>query len=183
MMQSQAVLGFIELSADDHAAAHAWLAPLVAWQDVVGIREPGVLRFVPDEVEALIALGDLDKADQLLRSYGAGAARLARPWAMLAAARSRALHTAAAGDARRAAAALEGAVAQDASTSQPFERARALLTLGSISDGPSRGGQPAPRSRRRSGDSTISARRRGRRRRRGSCVPSRPPAKGDGRRS
>lgn len=132
MMQNQAVLGFVDLSVDDHAAAHAWLAPLVAWQDVVGIREPGILRFVPDEVEASIALGNLDTADRLLRSYEAGAARLRRPWAILAGARCRALHAAANGDAGAAAASLEQAIEEHAYGAPPFERGRALFTLGSI---------------------------------------------------
>lgn len=132
MMLNQGVLGFVELSLDDPAAAHGHLAPLVAWADVVGIREPGVLRFVPDEVEALIALGDLDKADQLLTSYEADAERLQRTWAMMAAARCRALHTAARGDSAAAAASLERTLDDHGPSSQPFDRARTLFVLGNI---------------------------------------------------
>jgi DNA-binding CsgD family transcriptional regulator len=132
MMQSQTVLGFIELSVDDPAAAHGYLAPLVGWLDVVGIREPGALRFVPDEVEALVALGELDKADALLTAYEADAARLDRTWAMLAAARCRALHTAAAGDSVAAAASLERGLNDYGALVPPFERARALFVLGTI---------------------------------------------------
>lgn len=132
MMQNQAVLGFVELSIDDALAAHRWLAPLVAWQDVVGIREPGVLRFIPDEIEALISLGELDQAGGLLTSYEADAGRHRRPWAMLAAARCRALHVAAAGDSQAAAGSLEGALERYAPLAQPFDLARTSLALGTI---------------------------------------------------
>ena len=131
MMWNQSVLGFIELSEDDPGAAHGHLAPLVAWREVVGIREPGLLRFMPDEIEALLSLGDLDKADALLLDYEAEARRLERPWAQLAAARCRALHAAAGREARQAVDALRMALEQHAAV-QPFERARALLVLGSI---------------------------------------------------
>ncbi len=132
MMWNQSVLGFIELSVDDPAAAHGHLGPLVAWRDVVGIREPGMLRFLPDEIEALVALGELDRADALLTGYESDAIRLQRPWARLAAARCRALHTAAAGDSIGAVAALRLALDEHAVAVQPFERARALLVLGSV---------------------------------------------------
>lgn len=132
MMWNQTVLGFIELSVDDPTAAHDHLAPLVAWREVVGIREPGMLRLLPDEVEALVALGELDRADVLLRGYEADAVRLQRPWARLAAARCRALHTAATGDSMEAVGVLRRAIDADADAVPPFERARALLVLGSV---------------------------------------------------
>jgi DNA-binding NarL/FixJ family response regulator len=132
MMLNQSALGFVELSVDDPAAAHERLRPLLAWRDVVGIREPGVVRFVPDEVEALVALGQLERADDVLRPYEADAERLERPWARLAAARSRALLVSASGDAGEAAAALEAALKEQRPQARPFEKARAQLVLGTI---------------------------------------------------
>jgi DNA-binding CsgD family transcriptional regulator len=132
MMLNQSVLGHIELSVGDPERAHEWLSPLVTWLEVVGIREPGVLRFVPDEVEALVGLGLLDRADELLRSYEDDAKRLGRPWGQLAAARSRALHTAASGDQAGAARALATALAAYSGLVPPFERARSELVLGTI---------------------------------------------------
>jgi DNA-binding CsgD family transcriptional regulator len=132
MMLNQGVLGFVELSLDDPAAAHGHLGPLATWLDVVGIRDPGVLRFLPDEIEALVALGKVGKADELLTPYEANAARLERPWAMLAAARCRALHTAASGDSEGAAASLEKALEAHSAFEEPFDRGRALLVLGTI---------------------------------------------------
>ena len=132
MMLNQSVLGFVELSSDDPVGANTHLAPLISWLEVVGIREPGVLRFLPEAVEALVGTGHLKKADALLTAYEADAERLHRPWAMLAAARCRAVITAAAGDAHGAAAHLDAALAVHGTTVQPFERARALFTLGTI---------------------------------------------------
>ena len=132
MILNQAVLGFIELSREDPAAAHRHLGPLVAWRDVVGIREPGVLPFMPDEIEALVALGHLGHADALLATYEADAARLSRPSALLAAARCRALYDAASGDVDGAAARLAAAIDEHADATQPFDRARTVLALGTI---------------------------------------------------
>ena len=132
MMLNQSVLGLVQLSQDDPAGADAHLAPLIAWLDVVGIREPGVLRFLPDEVEALVGIGRLEKADALLAGYEADAVRLQRPWAILAAARCRALISAAAGDAGVAAVGLDRALDAHGKSVQSFERARALYVLGTI---------------------------------------------------
>ena len=132
MMQNQSVLGVLEISLDDPAGAHEHLGPLVAVLDVVGIREPGVVWFVPDEVEALIGLGQLQRADELLTSYEGAAARRQRAPARLAAARVRARLTAAGGDSLAAAASLSEALADLAARVPPFDRARALLALGAV---------------------------------------------------
>ena len=132
MMLNQSVLGLVQLSRDDLVGADAHLAPLIAWLEVVGIREPGVLRFLPDEVEALVGIGKLKRADALLTGYEVDAARLQRPWALLAAARCRALISAAGGDARVAAVGLDRALKDHGSAVQRFERARALYVLGTI---------------------------------------------------
>ena len=132
MMLNQSVLGLVQLLTDDPVGADAYFAPLISWLEVVGIREPGFLRFVPDEVEALVAIGKLERADALLTGYEADAGRLQRPWAMLAAARCRALITAAAGDSRTAVVVIEQALEGHGSVVEPFERARALYVLGTI---------------------------------------------------
>jgi DNA-binding CsgD family transcriptional regulator len=132
MILCQSVLGFIEVSCEEPAAADECLGPLVAWLDVVGISEPGVIRFVPDEVEALIALGHLDRADALLESFEAGARRLERGWAILAGARARAMHLAAIGETGRAIRSLELAIATYGAGAGPFDRARAMLMLGTV---------------------------------------------------
>jgi DNA-binding CsgD family transcriptional regulator len=132
MMLNQGVLGFVHLACDEPALAHARLGPLVAWMDVVGIREPGVIRFVPDALEALIALGEFDRAEVLLRSFQADAVRLNRRWAILAAARLDATRRAALGDAAAAIGDLETAIARHADHVPPMDAARAFLALGTI---------------------------------------------------
>ena len=50
-------LGLLALSLGDPRAAHGHLDGLVAAARAAGIGEPGALRFVPDDIEALIASG------------------------------------------------------------------------------------------------------------------------------
>ena len=67
--QCRWVLGQIELSADDPAAALRWLEPIADMIERGGIGEPGRYPFTPDLIEAWAAAGRLDRA--------AGRARLA----------------------------------------------------------------------------------------------------------
>ena len=132
MLLNQTVLGFLELSLDRPSTAHEWLGPLLRWVDVISIQDPGILRFVPDEAEALVALGDLAEADDLLSRYEADARRLGRPAAVLGAARARAILCASAGDPSAGAALLQQALRQWESAVPPFDRARARLVLGTV---------------------------------------------------
>ena len=132
MMLAQSVLGFVDLSEGKTADAVHSLTPLLSWLDVVGIREPGLIRFVPDAVEALLTEGDLDRADTMLTRYELDAARLGRPTPRLAAARVRALHRAACGDIAGAATGLRSAIDDGGDAVQPLERARAWLSLGAV---------------------------------------------------
>ena len=65
-----------------------------------GVAEPGSMRFVPDEIEALVALGRLDEADEVLCWLEERARALDRASALAAAARCRGLVAAASGDNR-----------------------------------------------------------------------------------
>ena len=127
-----ALLGFIELSAGDPEAAHRHLASLTATVPRDGAFDPGLVRFVPDEVEALVALGDAAAAEDLLTVFELQARRLDRPWALATSARCRALLLANAGDADGARRALDAALNQHQRIEMPFERARTLLLAGSI---------------------------------------------------
>ena len=132
MLLNQTVLGFLELSLDRPSTAHEWLGPLLRWVDVISIRDPGIVRFVPDEAEALVALGALDEAEDILSRYEADARRLERPAALLATARARAILCSTSGDPTAGAALLEGALDEWANVVPPFERARAQFVLGSV---------------------------------------------------
>jgi DNA-binding CsgD family transcriptional regulator len=124
------VLGFLELSLADADAAHGWLAPSAA--GVGTFKEPGSLRFLPDEAEALIGTGDLDQANRLLGPFEERAEALGRAWALAAAARCRGLLFAAAGDLPKAMDALDRALAHHAGLDLPLERGRTLLAKGRV---------------------------------------------------
>lgn len=125
-------LGFAELSRGDSSAADVWMAPLADQVAVVGIAEPGVMRFVPDEIEALVGLGDLRRARSLLEVFEGRARTLNRTWALGASARCRGLILSAEGDLDRAAEALDEAVGHDENAGIPFELGRALLHRGRV---------------------------------------------------
>ncbi len=127
-----ALLGFIALSEGDHAAADARLGPLAASVPRDGRFDPGLARFVPDEVEALIALGKRAGAAELLAPFAAQAAALDRPWALAATARCRALLSSAEGDHDAAQEAADAALAAHERVDMPFERARTLLVAGTV---------------------------------------------------
>ena len=69
-------LGEIELSLGRAKEASDALGPLVAFLRREQIREPGTARVVPNQVEALIGLRELDAASELLDWYSDNAERL-----------------------------------------------------------------------------------------------------------
>ena len=125
-----ALLGFIALSTGDHDGAHAHLGPLVA--ALPATYDPGLARFVPDDVEALARLGDRARAEAVLGPFEAQAVALDRPWALAAGARCRALLASAAGEQNGALDAVAAALAAHERVPMPFERARTLLVAGSV---------------------------------------------------
>jgi DNA-binding CsgD family transcriptional regulator len=131
-IQARSALGFLELSLGDHAAADVWLDPLVGLTEEMGVREPGAFPFVPDEVEALVGLGELERADALTdRLEGQGKA-LDRALALATAARCRGLVEAARGNRDAALRSLHRGFEQHARVEQPFELGRTLLVLGEV---------------------------------------------------
>jgi DNA-binding CsgD family transcriptional regulator len=125
-------LGFLELSVGDPVAAHAALGPLADTLLAMGLGDPVLGVFLPDEIEALVSLGELDRAEQLVEPIERRGRELDRPWALAVAARSRGLIAAARGDLSAAVASIDEALAQLDRTELPFERARTLLVLGQL---------------------------------------------------
>ncbi|MEW6223022.1 MAG: AAA family ATPase [Chloroflexota bacterium] len=123
-------LGLLELSLGDAAAAHAVLGPLVTAARAAGIREPGAVRFVPDEVEALVGTGRLDEAEALLDPYTTLARSSGRLGAWAAADRARGLLLAARGDGAGAIEVLGASRELYGTVDQPFGLGRTLLALG-----------------------------------------------------
>jgi DNA-binding CsgD family transcriptional regulator len=87
---------------------------------------------VPDEVEALIALGELDRAESYLEPFERSAAAAGRQWAIAAAGRCRGALEGARGARAEALAALDLALAAHDRAGMPFERARTLLVAGEV---------------------------------------------------
>jgi ATP/maltotriose-dependent transcriptional regulator MalT len=122
-------LGFVEFCAGNYEAAdRIWTqmreeAELVGWRDFLEDRSE------PDHIEALLALGRLDRACELLEHLEWRGRTLPRPWIDATLPRARALILAAQGD---VAAALAGLEAAPAVPTLPFERARLLLVKGQL---------------------------------------------------
>ena len=127
---SRAALALLELSLENPQAAHDALEPLVTHYETEGIAEPGAARFLPDQVEALVALGELDRARSILAGLDERARRLGRHSALAASARCRGLLAAAEGDLDGALALFGEALESYAALPLPFERGRTLLALG-----------------------------------------------------
>ena len=106
--------------------------PLVEFLHREEIREPGTARVVPDYVEALIGLGELDAATEELDWYADNAQELGRPSPLAAAARCRGILHAERGDLETALAQLERAVELSGEVPNPLEHGRALLAHGAV---------------------------------------------------
>jgi DNA-binding CsgD family transcriptional regulator len=124
-------LGLLELSLGHPAEAVEYLNRGLGVELGAGY-DPGVCRILPDAIEALVAVGRLQDALELVERLEAYGRRLDRPWALAAGARCRGLLEAGTGDLVRAQTELEQAMRDHERLAQPFELARTLLTLGIV---------------------------------------------------
>lgn len=125
-------LAVLALSQGDPRAADAALAPLTALVEREGLAEPVRAMFLADAIEALVALGQLDRAQQLIAMLEQAATRLGRGWALAQAARCRALLLAARGDLDAASPAAGAAITLGEALELRLELARTLLAAGQI---------------------------------------------------
>jgi DNA-binding CsgD family transcriptional regulator len=124
------VLGFLELSGGDSEAALAHFRSAEALRPLLGFRDPGMDWLVPDELDALVSVGELDEVEGVLGLWERRARALDRAWALAIAARVRAVVVAARGDLDSSLATFESALAEHARAMDPFQHARTLLALG-----------------------------------------------------
>ena len=125
-----AALGFLELSLDNPKETNNLLWPLAEGVLASGVREPGVLRFLPDEIEALIAIGEADTARSTLEPFAAQAEALGRSWALATSERCWGLLNASIGNLPDALAAFDRALDRHSMLDEPFELGRTLLAQG-----------------------------------------------------
>jgi DNA-binding CsgD family transcriptional regulator/TolA-binding protein len=125
-------LAVLALSLRDPAAASAALAPLTALAERDGVAEPVRAMFLADAIEALVAVGQLDRAGRLTAILEQAARRLHRGWALAQAERCRALLLAARGDLAAAAEAAGAALRRAERLELRLELARTLLVAGEI---------------------------------------------------
>jgi len=126
-----AVLGFVEFAAGDHEAADRALTRMRRLFDGIGIKEGVFDRSEPFHIEALVALGELNRArETLARLEGRGRA-IPRLWIDVTLPRARALVLAAEGDPTAALESLEQ-LDVTAASRLPFELGWALLVKGRL---------------------------------------------------
>jgi DNA-binding CsgD family transcriptional regulator len=128
----ETAVGLLELSLGDPSSAHQTFAPLNDCVPAAGrIRDSGWFRFLADDAEALVALGELEAARAALAKLDARRrVLLDRAWTAQAFLRCRGLIEVAAGDRESGIDNLRHAVRLAGRGQEPFEHARGLLALG-----------------------------------------------------
>jgi tetratricopeptide (TPR) repeat protein len=125
-------LGFLDVSVGDHERALDDLHPLIANFGQLSSMEIIKAGYVPDAVEAMVAVGRLDEAELMIAALEHHGCRLDRTWMLAIGARCRGMLLAARGDVDGAERMVRKAIAEHARLPMPFERARTLLLLGQL---------------------------------------------------
>lgn len=131
-IRSRGVLGFVELSRGDAASAIEHLRPAGTELRALGVGELSISGVVQNEVEALIALGRSDEAEDVLCFMEEKGRPTGRAWHAAIAARGRALIASARGESDQARCIIERALVHHTRLPQPFELGRTLLAQGQI---------------------------------------------------
>jgi DNA-binding CsgD family transcriptional regulator len=137
----RAALGLVELSLGNNEAADVHLRAGLQAAEQVACREPGIHRMHANAAEAAVAVGDLDRAEQIGNFLEEHGERTNHRSSLATGARVRALMAAARGDLEGALAAAEQALERHEQLPMPFERARTLLVTGVIERRARRRGQ------------------------------------------
>lgn len=132
LVRSESALGFLRLSSGDVDAALDHLLPLLETHGGIGLWPLHATRTLSSAAEALVAAGDLERAESVVDRLERHARALTAPSAAAAAARCRALRLAQCGEIDAARAAIKDALAAHAHIHEPFELARTYLAQGSI---------------------------------------------------
>jgi DNA-binding CsgD family transcriptional regulator len=126
-----ALLGFIELSVPDPAAALGHLLRANAYADQLRVALPTVFRYLGDLVEAAVLAGELELAEvTLVDRLESPAERIPLPWIVLVSARGRGHLAVARGEPDEAVQWFDRSLEVLETTPMPFERGRSLLGRG-----------------------------------------------------
>ena len=125
-------VGHLELSLGNHAAVLTTLAHSIELVERDGVVDPSRRPYLPDAVEALVNVGDLDRAERLTLDLADRARALDRRGASVSAARCVALIAAARGDVDSALDGLDRALRDGQHVPVPLEHARALILMGQL---------------------------------------------------
>jgi DNA-binding CsgD family transcriptional regulator len=128
-VRAEGLLGFLELSLGNAATAVEYLRPAAGCLRDGRWRDPWT-DLKPNAVEALVAVGDLEHAAELLEDVEDWARAMDAPASRAAGLRCRGLLAAAGGNYDAAFAALTDSVRAYAELPTPFDRGRTLLALG-----------------------------------------------------
>jgi DNA-binding CsgD family transcriptional regulator len=126
------VIGFLELSMGHAEEAHQGLSGSLEELSRFGVMDVGITHFWPDEIEALLTMGEVEEARSQLGSFQERARATNRGWALAAGFRCQGLLHAAEGDLPRAREALKEAIVRHQRANRPFELARTLLVSGMV---------------------------------------------------
>ncbi len=117
-------LGFLEVSLGNYGAALDAVAPLMSKADAEpNATEIIAASFIPDAVEAMVALDRLESAEKLVSAVLRNGERLQRDWMLAVGGRGRGMLLAARGDTSGAVEAVEQAMVAHDRLAMPFERA------------------------------------------------------------
>jgi DNA-binding CsgD family transcriptional regulator len=125
-----AVIGLVALWRGDASTGAEWLGRAHSRALDLGWFEPANRPWTDDYVDALLELGRIDEAEEVLDRWEADAKRLGRQRVLAHVLRCRGQVAAARGDIDEAMALLDDAAARHKELADPYGRARALLTLG-----------------------------------------------------
>jgi DNA-binding NarL/FixJ family response regulator len=126
------VLGFLEVSLGNYAEAMTALQQACDMFCGMPGTEIITATYIPDAVEALVALGRLDESQPMIKALEHNGRLLDRPWMLAIGGRCRAIMLAAQGDIEGAERAVREALTQHNRLPMPFERARTQLVLGQL---------------------------------------------------
>jgi DNA-binding CsgD family transcriptional regulator len=128
----QQILGFVALSLGEFREADRWLSEAAATARRTGTLHPCRYKLEGDRIDAALAIGALESAEQMVNELEHAERAAATPWTLAIGARCRGQLEAARGDLEAADVALQRAVTEHEHLPMPFDLARTLLVKGQV---------------------------------------------------